>query len=132
MPRKNQTEEVTQWEILARERNARVVMCHTPDTYVLTDLSRAADRALRSLRDRIYTTVTPEEAAPLFQEYNEVILRLHEIVEKISKKLNIRYRPPRTVTKMLQLTGQDDGGNGAQKGKSVVDLSSKTSKTKLS
>jgi len=131
MPGKNQ-EEPTQWEILARERNARVVMCHTPDTYVLTDLSRAADRALRSLRDRIYTTVTPEEAEPLFKEYNEIILQLHQIVEKISKKLNIRYRPPRTIVQMLELTGQDDGGNGAHKDKSVVEMSSKTSKTKLS
>ena len=128
MSRKKQTEGPTQWEVLARERNARVVMCHTPDTYILTDLARSADRAMRALRDRIYTTVTPEDAEPLFQEYNEVILQLHRIVEKISEKLRIRYRAPRTVAKMLGLTEQDGDGNSADHDGSVVKLS----KTKLS
>ena len=130
MSRKKQTDGPTQWEVLARERNARVVMCHTPDTYVLTDLARSADRAMRALRDRIYTTVTPEEAEPLFQEYNEVVFRLHQIVEKISGKLGIRYRPPRTVEKMLLM--QQDGGDGGNGDDGSVVKLSKASKTKLS
>lgn len=31
----------SKWEILARERNSRVIVCHTPDTYVLADLAKS-------------------------------------------------------------------------------------------
>lgn len=120
------------WEILARERNSRVILCHTPDTYTLTDLAKSADRAMRALRDRVYTTVTSEEAEPLFQEYNDVVLRLHEIVKKISTTLDIRYRPPRTIAQMLGLD-QKDGGNGDDgHDDNKADPKNKTSKTKLS
>jgi len=117
------------WEILARERNSRVILCHTPDTYILTDLAKAADRAMRALRDRIYTTVTSEEAEPLFKEYNEVVVSLHEIVEKISATLDIRYAPPKTIVKMLGLD-QQDGGNGNDADHD--DSKGKTSKAKPS
>ncbi|RLB12580.1 MAG: hypothetical protein DRG82_16905 [Deltaproteobacteria bacterium] len=117
------------WEILARERNARVIMCHTPDTYILTGLAKSADRAMRALRDRVYTTVTSEEAEPLFHEYNEVVLRLHQIVEKISGKLDIRYRPPRAIVTML---GSDEKEDGDGDGADHEGPGGKTSKTKLS
>jgi hypothetical protein len=105
------TNEPSRWEILARERNSRVILCHTPDTYILTDLAKAADRAIRALRDRIYTTLSVEDVGPLLEEYNEVTVRLHEIIEKMSSTVNIKYRPPRTIVKMLGLD-QQDGGNG--------------------
>lgn len=119
------------WEILARERNSRVILCHTPDTYILTDLAKSADRAMRALRDRVYATVTSEAAEPLFQEYNEVVLSLHQIVEKISATLDIRYRPPRAIVQMLGLE-QQDGGNGDGAGDASESKTSKTEKTKLS
>ena len=103
----------TRWEVLARERNSRVILCHTPDTYVLTDLAKSADRAIRALRDRIYTTLKPEDVGPLFEEYNEVTVKLHEVIEKISSEVGVRYRPPRTITKMLGLDEKEgDDGNG--------------------
>jgi len=107
--KKNQNTEEgpSRWEILARERNARVVMCHTPDTYTLTELTRGADRAVRMLRDRVYTSISPEKAGPLFEEYNEAILNLHNVIKKISKKLDIRYRVPRTIKEMLKARGDD-------------------------
>lgn len=94
--------EPTRWEILARERNARVVLCHTPDAYVLTELTRSADRALRVLRDRAFTSLSVEDATPLFQEYNETVMRLHEVIKKICDLVEIKYRPPRTIARMLQ------------------------------
>jgi len=100
----------SRWEILARERNSRVILCHTPDTYVLTDLSKAADRAVRALRDRIYTSLNPEDVGPLFEEYNDVILKLHDIIKKISEKVEVKYRTPRLILKML---GSEEGGNGS-------------------
>jgi len=103
-------EEPTRWEVLARERNSRVILCHTPDTYILTDLAKSADRAIRALRDRIYTTLKPEDVGPLFEEYTEVTVKLHEIIEKISTEVGIKYRPPRTIAKMLGLD-ENEGAN---------------------
>jgi len=103
----------TRWEVLARERNSRVILCHTPDTYILTDLAKSADRAIRALRDRIYTTLKPEDVGPLFEEFNEVTVKLHEVIEKISTEVGIKYRPPRTIAKMLGLDEKEgDNGNG--------------------
>ena len=107
----NQQDNVpSRWEILARERNARVVICHTPDTYTLTELTRSADRAMRVLRDRTFTTLSIEEVSPLFLEYNDTIIRFHEVIRKICKLVDINYKPPRTIARMVQFQngGLDD------------------------
>lgn len=101
----------SRWEILARERNARVVICHTPDTYTLTELARSADRAMRALRDRTFTTLSIEQVSPLFQEYNDIIIRFHEVIQKISKLVDIRYKAPRTIAQMAQY--QNPGLDGS-------------------
>ena len=100
----------SRWEILARERNARVVICNTPDTYTLTELTRSADRAMRVLRDRTFTTLSIEQVSPLFQEYNDTIMRFHEVIQKICKLVDIRYKAPRTIARMVQSQngGSDD------------------------
>jgi hypothetical protein len=108
---KNQTTDPSRWEILARERNARVVLCHTPDTYTLTELTRSADRAIRVLRDRSFTTLSIEAISPLFQEYNDTIIRFHEVIQKICGLVEINYKPPRTIAKMLQ-NKQDNASEG--------------------
>jgi len=105
----NQDAGPSRWEILARERNARVVICHTPDTYTLTELTRAADRAMRVLRDRAFTTLSIEETSPLFQEYNATIMRFHEVIEKICQLVDIKYKAPRTIARMVQ--AQNGGSN---------------------
>jgi hypothetical protein len=131
MPGKNEqaasdSDQPSRWEVLARERNSRVILCHTPDTYLLTDLAKSADRAIRALRDRIYTTLKPEDVGPLFEEYNEATLKLHEVIEKISEKVDIQYRPPRTIRIMLGLD-EKEGKNGDE-----PDPVSSKSKTKSS
>ena len=107
----NQDAGPSRWEILARERNARVVICHTPDTYTLTELTRAADRAMRVLRDRTFTTLSIEEVSPLFLEYNDIIIRFHEVIRKICKLVDINYKPPRTIARMVQF--QNGGLDGS-------------------
>ena len=101
----------SRWEILARERNARVVICNTPDTYTLTELTRSADRAMRVLRDRTFTTLSIEQVSPLFQEYNDAIMRFHEVIQKICKVVDIRYKAPRTIARMAQYP--DGGSDGS-------------------
>ncbi len=98
------THEPSRWEIMARERNARVVLCNTPDTYCLTDLARHTDRAVRALRNRLLITLSPEEVLPLLEEYRDVVLNLHEVVKKMCKLTELDYRVPRSVKRLL------DGG----------------------
>jgi len=102
MTEKQQDAVPSRWEILARERNARVVLCHTPDTYTLTELTRSADRAMRVLRDRTFTTLSIEQVSPLFEEYNKCLIGLHEIIEKISSLVEIKYKTPRMIARMIQ------------------------------
>ena len=100
----------SRWEILARERNARVVLCHTPDTYTLTELTRSADRAMRALRDRTFTTLAIEDVSPLFEEYNQTLIGLHQVIRKISKLVDIRYKTPRMIARMVD-NKEDDVDN---------------------
>jgi hypothetical protein len=101
MTDKQQDAVPSRWEILARERNARVVLCHTPDTYTLTELTRSADRAMRALRDRTFTTLAIEDVTPLFEEYNQTLIGLHQIIRKISNLVDIRYKTPRMIARMV-------------------------------
>jgi len=105
-------ESPSRWEILARERNARVVLCHTPDTYTLTELTRSADRAMRALRDRTFTTLAIEDVSPLFEEYNQTLIGLHQVIRKISHLVDIRYKTPRMIARMVGNT--ENGENDSQ------------------
>jgi hypothetical protein len=118
MTEKNQSTDPSRWEILARERNARVVLCHTPDTYTLTELTRSADRAIRVLRDRSFTTLSIEAVTPLFQEYNDTIIRFHEVIQKICDLVDINYKPPRTISRMVQYqqNGNPDDATKVEEG----------------
>ena len=105
MAEQQHTTEPSRWEVMARERNARVIMCNTPDTYCLTDLARHADRAVRALRNRLLITLSADEVLPLLEEYKGVVLNLHEVVEKMCEAAHLNYRVPRSVKRLL------DGGN---------------------
>jgi hypothetical protein len=106
------TNEPSRWEVMARERNARVIMCNTPDTYCLTDLARHADRCVRALRNRLLITLSPEEVIPLLEEYKGVVLNLHQVVEKMCVAAAIDYRVPRSVKRLLD--GNEDGHENSE------------------
>jgi len=93
------------WSTLAQERNARVILCHAPDTYMLTDLTRAADRAMRMLRDQMFTQTDLKTTQELFSDYNNSILALYNAVSKINKTLAIRYKPSPSLVKWLETQG---------------------------
>ena len=107
MPTKEQQIEPSRWEILARERNARVIMCNTADTYVLLDVAKSADRGLKALRSRLLISLSPEEVIPLIEEYTEKILALHEMVKKICKTAKVKYRVPRGIKQIQGNNGND-------------------------
>lgn len=95
------TEEPSRWEVMARERNARVVLCNTPDTYAITDLARHADRCVRALRNRLLITLSPEVVLPLLEKYKMVVIQLHEVISEMCKTTDIRYKAPRSVKSLL-------------------------------
>ncbi|MDO9566937.1 MAG: hypothetical protein Q7J15_09375 [Candidatus Desulfaltia sp.] len=95
------TEGLSRWQTMAGERNARVVLCNTPDTYCLADLARHADRATRALRSRLMVTMEPDEVLPLLAEYKDVVIRLHTVIEKMSQACGLEYRVPRSIKRML-------------------------------
>ena len=109
--------EPSRWEILARERNARVILCNTADTYVILDIAKSADRGLKALRSRLLISLSPEEVIPLLEEYTEKVLALHETVKKICKTSDIKYRTPRGIKQI-----QGNNGNGKDN-KDTVDAS---------
>ena len=97
----------SRWELLARERNSRVILCRTPDTYMVLDIARAADRGVRNLRNRFLISLSPEEVIPLLEDYREAIVRLHEATEKICELAGITYEPSRQLQRILDGSGKD-------------------------
>lgn len=91
----------TDYVELAKERNARVILHNTPDTYPLTDMARYADQGIRRLRNRIMISLAPKEALPLLDEYNDALFQLHTAVSKICAVTNVRYRTPRALAQIL-------------------------------
>jgi hypothetical protein len=91
----------TDYVELAKERNARVILHNTPDTYPLTDMARYADQGIRRLRNRIMISLAPKDALPLLDEYNDALFQLHTIVSKICAVTNVRYRTPRALAQIL-------------------------------
>lgn len=97
---------------LAKERNARVILHNTPDTYPLTDMARYADQGLRRLRNRIMISLAPKQALPLLDRYNEVLIDLHTIIGKICLITNVRYRTPKAISMLL---GESEAGDAKEK-----------------
>jgi len=91
----------SRWELLARERNSRVILCRTPDTYLVLDIVRAADRGVRNLRNRLLISLSSEEVLPLLEDYREVIVKLHEVTEKICELAGIAYEPSRQLRRII-------------------------------
>lgn len=114
-PQKQRTK--TDYVEMAKERNARVILHNTPDTYPLTDIARYADQGIRRLRNRIMISLAPKDALPLLDEYNESLIKLHTIVSKICAITNVRYRTPRALMQVLgeetpEITGEAKDASG--------------------
>lgn len=112
---KQQSEGMSRWQELAGERNARVILCNTPDTYCLTDLARHADRSVRALRNRLLITLSPDEVLPLLEEYKEAVIKLHEVIGRMCEATDLEYRVPRSVKRLVGEDGDESSaGNGTE------------------
>lgn len=113
------TEGLSRWQTMAGERNARVVLCNTPDTYCLADLARHADRATRALRSRLMVTMEPDEVLPLLAEYKDVVIRLHTVINKMSRACSLEYRVPRSIKRLLGDNGDEETANAESETKAT-------------
>jgi len=95
--------EPSKFELMARERNARVIRCNTPDTYSLLDLARNADWVIKSLRNRLLISLEPEQVIPLLTRYKNSIIALSDLLEEMSVVCETEYRTPRGI---LQMKGE--------------------------
>jgi len=123
--------EPTRWELMARERNARVIRCNTPDTYSLLDLARNADWVIRALRNRLLVSLEAEQVIPLLTRYKNSMIDLSDLLEEMSVVCETEYRTPRGILQMkgekvpdrIRATGKKasavkakkSGGNGDKK-----------------
>ncbi len=96
------------WAEMATERNARVILCHTPDTYMLTSLTRTADRCIRILRDQAFSFMPIETAKALFDRYNKAVVDLHLALTDICKETKVRHTVPESLAKWLESQGVTD------------------------
>jgi hypothetical protein len=94
----------SRWEILARERNARVVLCNNVETFGMMDLARSIDRALRIMKNRLLISVRAEDVIPILEQLHEKVIELHEINTRLCAVLKIDCRIPRTIKQMMQLS----------------------------
>jgi len=121
--------EPTRWEVMARERNARVIRCNTPDTYSLLDLARDADRVVRALRNRLLVSLEPEQVVPLLARYKQTMIDLNDLLEEMSKTCEMEYRVPRSI---LRMKGIDEKEAGDAKASAKTSDKASTAKTKKS
>ena len=105
---------------MAKERNARVILHNTPDTYPLTDMARYADQGIRRLRNRILISIAPKEALPLLKEYNEALVKLDSIIGRICAITNVRYRTPRALEQILNEISSESANESTEE-KSLSD-----------
>ena len=106
----------SRWEILSRERNARVILCNTPDTYALLDIVRSADRAVRNLRNRILITLTPEQVIPLLERYHQVAKQLHEVTQEMCELADTKYFYSRSLKRLFgNSENADDSPEGSDR-----------------
>jgi len=94
----------SRWEILARERNARVVLCNNVETFGMMDLALGIDRSLRIMKNRLLISVRAEDVIPILEQLHEKVIELYEINVRLCTVLKIECRVPRTIKQMMQLS----------------------------
>ena len=101
----------SRWEILARERNARVVLCNNVETFGMMDLALGIDRSLKIMKNRLLISVRAEDVIPILEQLHEKVIELHEINVRLCAVLKIECRVSRTIKQMMQLS--DDKGESS-------------------
>jgi len=94
---------------MAKQRNARVMLANTLETFVLSDLVRAADAAIKTVRSKLLITIEMEDFAETMGNYNSAILLLSETVSRLFGLYGGNYREPRGIKQIRKNKGVRPG-----------------------
>jgi hypothetical protein len=95
-------------QVLAAERNARVLLCSVPETYALMDVGMALDQAIKRLRNGILVTLPVEQVIPALKKINVAMCVLEEAVKEAGQLTGINwYKTPRGIKKLRRQLHMD-------------------------
>ena len=104
-------------QLLAAERNARVLLCLVPETHALMDVSMALDQGIKRLRNGFMVTLPAGQVIPALEKINVAMCVLEVAVKEAAELTGMNwYKTPRGIKKLRQqlhmyLTVQDDSDN---------------------
>ncbi len=86
------------WIEMAREKNARVIMCNMAETFAMADMTRFADLGLSLIRKRLMVTLSAEEVLPVLREFQEKLIDMEGTIKQLCELANVsKYSTPKTV-----------------------------------
>lgn len=109
-PRKT-AEQITEIKVTkARERDAEVIFCNTTTAKMFAEILRNLDKPLRRFQMGIGVPGgTPmQEAIQVQGEIEEVLMSFNALTEKLNKRYDYRYVPPRGIRVHLAETGASE------------------------
>jgi hypothetical protein len=95
-------------QLLAVERNARVVLCSVPETYALMDVGMALDQGIKRLRNGFLVTLPADKVIPALEKINVAMCVLEEAVKEAAQLTGMDwYKTPRGIKKLRQQLHKD-------------------------
>jgi hypothetical protein len=95
-------------QLLAVERNARVVLCSVPETYALMDVGMALDQAIKRLRNGFLVTLQADKVIPALEKINVAMCVLEDAVKEAAQLTGMDwYKSPRGIKKLRQQLHMD-------------------------
>lgn len=95
-------------QLLAAERNARVLLCSVPETYVLMDVGMALDQGIKRLRNGFMLTLPAGQVIPALEKINVAMCVLEVAVKEAAELAGMNwYRTPRGIKKLRQQLHMD-------------------------
>jgi hypothetical protein len=95
-------------QLLAVERNARVLLCSVPETYALMDVGMALDQGIKRLRNGFLVTLPADKVIPALEKINVAMCVLEEAVKEAAQLTGMDwYKTPRGIKKLRQQLHKD-------------------------
>jgi hypothetical protein len=95
-------------QLLAVEKNARVLLCSVPETYALMDVGMAMDQGIKRLRNNFLVTLPADKVIPALEKINVAMCVLEEAVKETAQLTGMDwYKTPRGIKKLRQQLQMD-------------------------
>ena len=95
-------------QLLAVERNARVLLCSVPETYALMDVGMALDQGIKRLRNGFLVTLPADKVIPALEKINVAMCVLEEAVNEATQLTGMNwYKTPRGIKKLRRQLQMD-------------------------